>query len=244
VKKSIVLVFIVLSFVILTGCNQSNKEIATTATQNASTVKTEVSPQTEPPVALDSSLTRERAPKPIKDIAAKHRAQSKEDTLSVEGSKREVTLKIVDSPAFEFSTYVPADMKVETATSGDGDTLTIYANFRRKLNKNAFVQFYSRPDGARTTVKEMAELAKQTAFIGGFEIREREIDEPNQYGFSDFEFDIAKGTGSQQIVGTVAIFQHLDRVYRVTVQYPVEYMDGFVPRVRTIFREMLWYYQS
>lgn len=252
-KKSIVLVFIVLSFVVVTGCNKSIREITASASKNASTVNTEApvsadaSADVEPPVSFDTSAVKERTQESLtdgSDIAAKKRPLAKEDTLSIEGMTNKITFKLADSQGLEFSTYVPADMKVETATSGDGDTLTIYANFRRKLNKDALVQFYSRPEGARTTVKEMGDLARQTAYVNGFEITEREIDEPNQYGFSDLEFDIARGTGSKQIVGTVAIFRHLDRVYRVTVQYPVEYVDGFVPRVRAIFREMLWYYQS
>lgn len=227
IKKYFVIATVMLVILGLTGCAAIREDGDSSTTTSSTT--------TERP-----TTTTTEAPATSEDIPAKNRPQTKRDTISLEGMEETFSFGLIDSSALGFSTYITDDMKAESASSGEGDSLTIFANFAGRLNKDAMAQFFARPDGVRTTVREMTTLAEETAKFNGFEVASRSTD-AYRYEFSEAEFGIQKQVKNQTILGTVSIFRHGDRVYRFTVQYPEDYEEGFVPRVDKMLDDLMWY---
>lgn len=174
------------------------------------------------------------------DDPAKNRPETKTDTIELEGNKEEFQFTLHDSPDLGFSTYIVDDLLAEEASSGEGNAMLVYANFAGQLNEAAKVELFS--PSASTTVEEQVESAKEVVKSNGFEVKERAGDLPNRFEWSEVEFDIAgQDGGEQSLLGTVSVFQHGDRVYRVIVQYPETYEEGFIPRIDKMFKDIVWY---
>jgi hypothetical protein len=170
----------------------------------------------------------------------KNRPKTKTDTIAIEGNEDTFTFLLLDNPALGFSTYTVQGSKEQVSSSEEGDTMLVYP--LGEINPDAFVNFFSPPKGVKTTVEEQAKITKEMLANEGFIIPERVQDTPNRYDWSDVEFDIQKEKDDwMYILGTVSIFQHGDRVYRVIVQYPEDWAEGFLPRVSKMFDDLVWY---
>ena len=63
-----------------------------------------------------------------------------------------------------------------------------------------------------------------------------------RFEFSEVEFNISgKAANGTHIVGTVSIFKRGQRVCQITVQYPLEFEEGFMPRALKMFGDIMWY---
>ncbi|WP_110926786.1 hypothetical protein [Bacillus massiliglaciei] len=173
---------------------------------------------------------------------AKDRPKEKSDTIQLEGIEESFQFILHDSPRLGFSTYIVQDLLVEEESSEEGNTMNVYANFAGQKNKDARVQIFAKSAGTNLTAEEQTELAKEAVKSDGFKIEERTDNRPNRFSWSESEFDIAKENSNEHtIVGTVSIFQHSGRYYYAIVHYPVEFEEGFIPRIVKMFEEMEWY---
>ncbi|RAP75639.1 hypothetical protein [Paenibacillus montanisoli] len=173
-------------------------------------------------------------PDPWKNLPA-----TKTDTIELEGMKESFEFTLHESAALGFSTYIANDLLAEEASSGEGDAMLVYANFAGQKNEDAKVHIFT---GTITTIEEQKAFAEQVVKNSGFEIRERTEPSRNRFEWSESEFDIAGKSGSgETILGTVSIFQHGGRVYHAIVQYPVEYEEGFIPRIVKMFEDIVWH---
>ncbi|WP_411740062.1 hypothetical protein [Peribacillus sp. S4] len=145
------------------------------------------------------------------------------------------------SQAFGFSTYIVDDMVVEEASSGEGDAMIVFANFAGKRNEDAKVQIFSKREGTNATIEGQDEFAREVVISNDFEIKQQSDNTPNQFDWSEIEFDISQKGSNYSILGTVPVFQYGDRVYYAIVQYPEEYEEGFIPQVVKMFDYIVWY---
>lgn len=249
IALSLAAVSLVIGLSACSGDQQGNQE-------NQESTESESVPHVEEPTGTnnDASQTNDQSANPDESVSsdgstggadsdnpAKDRPKTKTDTIELEGNKESFQFTLHDNPALQFSTYIVDDFLVEGASSGEGEALIVYANFAGNKNEDAKVFFFS-PSGGTQTVEEQAEQAKEAVKSEGFEIMERTDGSPNRYALSEMEFDISKKKDSgETILGTVSVFQHGDRVYRVIVQYPEDWTEGFVPRVHKMFEDIVWY---
>ncbi|MBI3952023.1 MAG: hypothetical protein HY314_16375 [Acidobacteria bacterium] len=128
-------------------------------------------------------------------------------------------------------------MTTASISSGEGDAIRFIANFGGKRNEDAYLEVFFYPAG--TSEAQARALAKEAATSRG--LTERRADVPNYYKWSLAEYGFSsklKGRGS--IIGTGALGRHGDRFFRVTLQYPQDYAEGFVPRAHRILDEWRW----
>lgn len=166
---------------------------------------------------------------------------TKTDTIILEGMEEPFQFTLHHSQALGFSTCIVDDMVVEEASSGEGDAMIVFANFAGKRNEDAKVQIFSKSEGAKATIEEQAEFAREVVISNGFKIKQRSDNSPNRFDWSEVEFDISQNGSNYSILGTVSVFQHGDRVSYAIVQYPEEYEEGFIPRVVKMFDDIVWY---
>jgi hypothetical protein len=150
---------------------------------------------------------------------------------------------LADSAELEFTTYIASDMIAESASSSEGDSLFIYANYGGEKNGNARLFFFARPKAITSSIEEMDELAKETIKVEGYSVRERLAgDGALVFDMSEAEFDIEKrDKNGMRFLGTVSIFSHGERVYWVIIEYPEEFTEGFIPRANAVIKDIMWY---
>jgi hypothetical protein len=171
----------------------------------------------------------------------KDRPETKSDNLSIEGMNEVRRFNLVKSDSLGFSTYITDDLVAEPLSTDKGDALYIYTNYVGKLNKNVFVRFYSPGNLTETTVEEMSKSAEQDLKSEGYKV-EKVLD-TNMYFYADSEVEL-KGEMKDE-TGTkyckMSIFRHEGRIYSIMVQYPMEFAEGFEPRVKKMLDEIIWY---
>ncbi|MEW5929808.1 MAG: hypothetical protein AB1941_20325, partial [Gemmatimonadota bacterium] len=118
---------------------------------------------------------RREAPPPPADTASEIPAQSTgptsrpdtlRDTLTLEGTAQPMVLRLYRTPPgfpLPFSTYHPADLAPETATSAEGGTVRFVANFGGRRTDSAYVEVRVHP----VDVNEEAARRALGAAVGG-----------------------------------------------------------------------------
>lgn len=124
-----------------------------------------------------------------------------------------------------FRTYMPPDMLFEPSSSGEGEGYYFRTNFAGRKNENAYLLVFVFPAG--TQEGEAIELVK--AFVAS-----RGAPPPARYNSFSFE------RGGERYFGSIDLRRHHDRYYYIAQQYPVEYGDGFGPRVAKILQYWIW----
>lgn len=220
-----------------TGSSESTPEVTEQpVTDNAQ------SPENDESLKPDEAATSDGSSRTDEEIPAKNRPKTKTDTIELEGSKETFQFTLHDDPGLQFSTYIVDDFLVEGTSSGEGDTLIVYANFAGQKNEDAKVIYFSPSESTQTTVQEQAEAAKRSLESEGFEITKSNGEAPNRFALSEEEFHFSKQKENGHfLMGTVSVFAHGERVYRITVQYPEDWEEGFVPRVMKMIEDIMWY---
>lgn len=174
-------------------------------------------------------------------IPAKDRSQVKIETVSSDGQKKKVSYYLVDSAKLEFTTYRTDDLFARLEDSNKGNALYFYAFSDCEKNEDAFLRFFAKPKSTKTTVEELAKLAKADAAGRGFEVKDGDLKNP-KHDFSEAEFDIKKQTqAGKGITGYISVFKHGERVYSLTVQYPEDLEKSFMPHVGQVIKDIKWY---
>ena len=167
------------------------------------------------------------------------RPATKRAIVMIEGVPDTLELRLVESPddfPLQFSTYVPADMDVQTERVNGARSLEVVANFGGLPNERAYIQMFFYGPGttmalARTSV---------SGFVSGLnpEIdRAREV-EPHPWAHEQTTFSYPQD--GWRFVGSIALARRGQTVFHYIQHYPAEYADGMAPRISTILREWLW----
>lgn len=160
------------------------------------------------------------------DVLKINRPDQKQETIDIEGMPEDVTFTLIQHNQLRLSTYYPPNLVVE-----EGDNkLVFFIDENSSEERLAYIEIYgiNREELSSDQSEELLKpYADYTATL-------KEKSE-HLIPFSESEYEINKGT---DLVGTVSIFEKNERIYRITVHYPIEYGDGFVPRAEKIISEL------
>lgn len=166
--------------------------------------------------------------------------EAKTDTIQIEGMPEEIALRLVESPpGFEpaFHTYVPEDMSDNQTSSGEGTGWRFNARFAGNENPEAFMLVFFYPEN---TSDDAAGKVIDSILVGRTPVQ-RDAGTSRRYAWSEREYSFSGTSESgQRIAGSVALGRHNGRLFHVLVEYPVEYGDGFGPRVYRVLSEWRW----
>lgn len=199
---------LLLAGLVLAGCSSDSAPKETPAQQAPA--------QTEPAAKAPSSPAAPDAP------------QTKESTLTMEGSAQPVTLKKYDADtAIPFRTYYPEDMIAEK----NGQAVQFTANFAGKRNDDIFVKAEF-PAGL-TSEQEAVDWVKKNA-----DVTEEATEKSHTWTIKEFNLDSTKG--GVDYGGSVLIGEHGGNYFVVTIYMPVEAAEGLGVRADKIFEEWVW----
>lgn len=191
-------------------------------------------------VTPQTSTTETNQPTPITGSTAQSlRPSTKTDTISVEGEKTKVTLKLYDQASQVFTTYFPEpDFVVESSGSGEGTGARFYFNAGGQQNQDVYVAMFF--PAQATTLEQIKELVTQ----------EQGLLQSNQWKVVNQDEDVAyswakerivfeeQRPSSQNIQGEVYIGESGGKAFYVISHYPAEYAEGFGPRADLILKNL------
>lgn len=190
----------------------------------------------------DSEAMRSSQPQAT-GIPAENRPETKEMATIIEGTNENYRFKLIDNDTLGFSTYIPDKFEAESLSTNFIERLTVYVNYTGKVNKDAFIQFSSPPSWQtdKITFEGLLDSTEDNMKSEGFTVRTIKDNETKFYKHSEVElWGEKKDSRYGSIISMSSLFKHGDRPYRITVQYPIEYAEGFVPRVNNILNEIVW----
>lgn len=166
------------------------------------------------------------------------------DTLALEGTPEPIELRLhraQDNFPLPFSTYVPADMSVNT--DPEEGTVRFTAEFGGIRNDEAFVHFFVFPPG--TPRQEAIALARGYETSRGVPVSQgiepiAGESTPRHLEWAVESYLFRYQTDGDWYGGDIGVGEHRDRHYMMVRHYPVEYGDGFGPRAHLIVRTWVW----
>jgi|GEM_PF-6060730 len=168
-------------------------------------------------------------------------SKTKKDKILLEGNPEEFTFTLHDVNTLGFKTYVIEDMVAETVSSGEGDVFVVKSNFGGNINEDARISIFSPNNLNVKSIGELTELSKELNQINGFTIREPGAGHKNLFSLSKVEYRIEKKKPDGiRLLGTVSIFAKGNRYYMLTMYYPEDYSEGFVPRAIKMVEDITW----
>lgn len=193
------------------------------------------------PGACGPDRQRREAPPPPADTASEIPAQSTgptsradtlRDTLTLEGTAQQVALRLYRTPPgfpLPFSTYHPADLAPQTASSAEGGTVRFVANFGGRRTDSAYVEVRVHP----VEVNEEAARRALGAATGG---SGPAAPDQQRYPWALAEYSGSTGaTVARGILG-----RHEGQFFHVLIRYPAEFGDGFAPRAALLLEHWQW----
>ena len=166
------------------------------------------------------------------------RLSTKTDTISVEGEKSEVTLKLYDELSKVFTTYFPKDdFVVETHRSGADTGSIFYYNVGGTKNKDVYVSvsfptWANNPEQLERLLTAKGGLVQRNQWQ--MENRTKEV----PYPWAKEKILYKQPGSSQNILAELYIGEGNGKVFYVITHYPAEYGDGFAPRADFILKNL------
>lgn len=179
------------------------------------------------------------------DTAATGRSTTRTDTLSIEGMREPVVLRLFRTPEdfpLPFAAYVPEDMDPRADPSGG--TAHSTAEFGGARNEDAFVHLYVFPDGtplpeAVATARGYTAGRRGIPVSGGIGSDSDDKPPPHpDWALESFPFHYQ--SDGPWYAGAVGVGRHGQRHFMIVRHYPVEYADGFGPRADLILETWRW----
>ncbi len=166
------------------------------------------------------------------------------DTLEIEGMREPIELRLFeagDDFPLPFTAYIPQDMRAEV--HGDG-TLKIVAEFGGVRNENAFIHFYTFPEGtpwqeALATAKGF-KAAQGIPVSRGLEPLQDDLPPPEGLAWAEEAYRYVYETGGQAFGGTLGVARREGRAFMIVTHRPVEYAEGFGPRAHIVMESWRW----
>ncbi len=166
---------------------------------------------------------------------------TKTDTISIEGEKSEVTLKLHSvrlNDSKSFITYFPAnDFVPESASSGEGTGIRFYYNVGGNQNEDVYVSV-----SFLNWINNLKQLEKFVTGKGGliqsnqWKVVNRTEDVPYSWAKEKIVFE--QRQGGENISGEIYLGEAEGKVFYVITHYPAEYADGFAPRANFILKNL------
>lgn len=184
---------------------------------------------------------RREAPPPPADTAPEIPEQSTgptsrpdtlRDTLTVEGTAQPVVLRQYRTPPgfpLPFSTYVPADLVPEAASSAEGGTVRFVASLGGRRTDSAYVAVRVHPVDVN---EEAARRALGSATGGSAPAA------PDQQRYPWALAEYSGSTGATVARGILG--RHEGQFFHVLIRYPAELGDGFAPRAALLLEHWEW----
>lgn len=163
----------------------------------------------------------------------------KNSTLALEGDEEPITLQLFESGSaslpVSFTTYVPADMIAQPGFAGDRSAVRFVANFGGKREQRAYMEvaFYPSVTGETTAKALLAESAASESSV------KENVAPDKRFAWSVAEYEMVPKTRGG-IAGVAVLGSHGDRLFEITLHYPEEFAEGFVPRAYRILAEWRW----
>jgi len=168
------------------------------------------------------------------------RPETIEETIALEGMEEPITLRLYEDEGLGFYTYVPEQLVAESSSSGEGDGFVAYAAFGGNEERRAALSIFA-PAG--TYAREgFSEYIKEIKRSSGFDVEPFvEGASPRFEGsFEEFGIGMTDEADGMSIMGTVALLERNGRMVAVTLQYPEDYAEGFVPRAMRLYEHIVW----
>ncbi|MFM2061958.1 MAG: hypothetical protein RLZZ507_1628 [Cyanobacteriota bacterium] len=165
--------------------------------------------------------------KPLVDSnkSAKNRPPNKTATISVEGEKTNINLKLYQEKNL-FSTYFPEeDFLVETATSDQPKRVKFIANFGGIKNEDAYIQI-TFTDNFQNIAEVKNFITSKEGIIAANKWKIVSRSNTLTYPWAKEKIAFSKG---EDIVGDIYIGEQNAKVFYVITHFPLEYGDGFSP---------------
>lgn len=210
-----------------------------TVDSGVSSDRANVPTQSEQSTAQSPAATNKNQLEPTADTKRdSEKPSTKTDTISIEGEKSEVTLKLYDELSQIFTTYFPKDDFVaESVSSGEGTGSLFYFNIDGNKNSDAYVSVFFPNE-----VNNAEQLERLLTAKGGlvqtnqWQMENRTKDIPYSWAKEKI---IYKQPGSEQnILAALYIGEANGKVFYVITHYPAEYGDGFAPRADFILKNL------
>lgn len=151
-------------------------------------------------------------------------AQTKQDTLKIEGMDRAVELQLYRSPAdwpLRFYTYLPSGIEASRGSSGEGETLHFNMN-------EAVLSLFVFPEGV--TKSQAQPLAMEALGTDAVQACD------NNWG--DWQWGCYYATDAPERVARIYMGEQGGRFFYFLLRYPAEYGDGFAPRAALILENL------
>ncbi|BAY13612.1 hypothetical protein [Calothrix sp. NIES-2098] len=160
---------------------------------------------------------------------------TKTDTITVEGEKIPITLKLYDQYSNLFTTYFPdGEFIAEGGSSGEGTGVRFIANFGGNKNENAYVHV-AFLNNVKTLEQVKSFVNGKNGLIASNKWRVVDRSQKVPYPWAKEKIVFSKG---KNIVGTIYLGQQKGKVFYVITHFPVEYGDGFPPRADLILKNI------
>lgn len=167
------------------------------------------------------------------------RPASQQGTLTIEGAAQPLDFHLFDGAAaglpLAFTTYVPADMLAEASTAGETPAVRFVANFGGVRQDQAYLEIAFLPAG----LAEAEALAAAAVALPGGVASQQVADAQRRFSWSVREYGPAQTTGTGPAL-VVALGRHGERWFRLSLHYPLEFGDGFVPRAQSVLDAWRW----
>ncbi|OUL33743.1 hypothetical protein BV375_06805 [Nostoc sp. 106C] len=164
-----------------------------------------------------------------------NRPTTKTATISVEGEKTSITLRLYDQYSNLFTTYFPdKEFLAQGSSSGEGTGVRFIANFGGSKNENAYVHI-AFLNNLKTLQQLKSFVNAKNGLIASNRWRVVDRTQKVPYAWAREKIVFSKG---KNIVGNVYLGQENGKVFYVITNYPVEYGDGFAPRADLILQNL------
>ncbi|WP_242039844.1 hypothetical protein [Anabaena sphaerica] len=197
-------------------------------------VTTACTPPPQNQVSSENSLIIEDKTLVAVNQSAKERPINKTATISVEGEKTTVNLKLYSYKNL-FSTYFPErDFLVETATSTQPKGVKLISNFGGVKNENAYIQF-AFPNNFKTIGEVRKFINGKNGILASNRWKFVSRTSTVTYPWAKEKIAFSKG---KDMIGDIYIGEQNGKVFYVITHLPVEYGDGFAPRENLILSNL------
>ncbi|MGH1392647.1 MAG: hypothetical protein ACRAVC_01245 [Trichormus sp.] len=160
---------------------------------------------------------------------------TKAATISIEGEKTPIILKLYEEYKSLFITYFPdQDFVPEGVSSGEGTGVKFIVNFDAQRNENAYIRVFF-PNNIKTIAELETFVNSQSGLIASNKWRVISRSSNVSYPWAKQKIDFRQG---QDITGTIYLGEQNDKVFYVINHYPAEYADGFAPRSDLILQNL------
>lgn len=166
------------------------------------------------------------------------RPPTKTATISVEGEKTQVNLKLYQQTSPQFSTYFPQSYFIpESGSSDEGTGVRFFVSNQGTKNQDAYVHFFfpsGRPNLGQ--VRKLVNGKRGLIETNGWRVVNQTQKVP--YAWAKEKISFQQRKGNEIILGSVYLGEYKGRAFYAISQCPGDYGDGFGPRANIIFQNL------